>query len=307
MDYKKLVLEQKERIVRTRRDLHRIPETAFTEKKTAAYVGDYLAGEGYEIQTGIARYGVMALLETGRPGPTLMIRSDMDALPVTEATELSFASTHEGAMHACGHDGHMAMVLAAATILKKKKDELSGSVKFIFQPAEEGPGGAKPMIAEGVMENPTVDYAVACHLWPNMPEGHVGVKPGIIMAAMDHFDITILGKQGHGAMPHECVDALDTGVQVVNALQRIVSRQMNPLNPSVVTIGKFQAGTAYNIIPGKAVLSGTTRTLDRAVWQSWPERLEKIIRGVCRSMNAEYEFKYTQDIRRPKMTNGWRK
>jgi len=294
MDFTKLVREHKDLITKLRRDLHLIPEPAYTEKKTSAYVADYLGRQGLEVQTGIAQTGVVGLMKLTRPGKTLMIRSDMDALPVTEATGLPFASTHEGAMHACGHDGHMSMVLGAATILNKVKDKLNGNIKFLFQPAEEGPGGAKPMIEAGVMENPHVDFSVGCHVWPAIPEGSIGVKAGYLMAAMDRFDIRIIGKGGHGAMPHLCVDALEVGTQVVNALQRIASRQMNPLSPTVVTVGSFQAGTTFNVIPGEAEMCGTTRTFDRDIWKSWPERVEKIVRGVCGSMGADYELKYTQ-------------
>ncbi len=294
MDFTKLVREHKDLITKLRRDLHLIPEPAYTEKKTAAYVADYLGRQGFEVQTGIAQTGVVGLMKLTRPGKTLMIRSDMDALPVTEATGLPFASTHERAMHACGHDGHMSMVLGAATILNKVKDKLNGNIKFLFQPAEEGPGGAKPMIEAGVMENPHVDFSVGCHVWPAIPEGSIGVKAGYLMAAMDRFDIRIIGKGGHGAMPHLCVDALEVGTQVVNALQRIASRQMNPLSPTVVTVGSFQAGTTFNVIPGEAEMCGTTRTFDRDIWKSWPERVEKIVRGVCESMGADYELKYTQ-------------
>jgi len=277
-----------------RRDLHRIPETAYTEKKTSAYVADYLNSLELEVQTGIAQYGMVGLLKTDRPGPTLMIRADMDALPLKEDTGLDFASEHEGAMHACGHDAHMTMVLGAATVFNKIKNELTGTIKFLFQPAEEGPGGAKPMIEAGVMENPKVDYSIGCHVWPDIPEGTIGVRSGPFMAAMDRFDIKINGKGGHGAMPHLCVDALEVGTQVVNALQRIASRHTDPLEPTVVTVGRFHAGTAFNIIPGEAELSGTTRTFDLDIWNSWEERLEKVIRGVCESMGAEYEFKFSK-------------
>ena len=294
IDLREKVLALKDQIIQTRRDLHLIPETAFTEKKTSAYVIDYLNPLPLEVQTGIAEFGVVGLLATGRPGPTLMIRADMDALPLKEETGLEFASTHDGVMHACGHDGHMAMALGAATVLSAIKDQLRGNVKFVFQPAEEGPGGAKPMIAAGVMDNPSVDYAIGCHLWSFIPEGTIGVRAGPFMAAMDNFEIKITGKGGHGAMPHVCVDALEVGTQVVNALQRIVSRQMNPLEPSVVTVGSFHSGTAFNIIPGEANMSGTTRTFDKEIWQSWEERIERIVRGVCQSMGAEFELRYTR-------------
>jgi amidohydrolase len=294
IDFKKLVRGYQDVMIRIRRDLHRIPEPAYTEEKTSAYVAEYLEKEGFQVQTGLAQYGVVALMETGRPGKTLMIRSDIDALPVQEETGLDFVSTHQGAMHACGHDGHMSMVLTAATALKQIKDEFKGNIKFLFQPAEEGPGGAKPMIEQGVMENPRVDYAVGCHLWPGIPEGTIGIKAGRLMAAMDRFDLKIIGKGGHGAMPHLCLDALEVGTQVINALQRIVSRQMNPLSPTVVTVGRFQAGSTFNVIPGEAEMCGTTRTFDRQIWLSWPERIEKVVRGVCESMGAQYELQYTQ-------------
>jgi len=293
-EVKELVREQRDLIIKTRRDLHQIPEPAYTEKKTSAYVTDYLKREGLVVGTRIARYGVVALLNTGRPGPTLMFRADMDALPISEATGLPFASTHKDAMHACGHDGHMAMVLGAVAVLNKIKKNLKGNIKFLFQPAEEGPGGAKPMIEAGVMANPKVDYSVGCHLWPDGPEGSIGVKAGPLMAAMDRFDIKIIGRGGHGAMPHLCVDALEVGVQVINALQRIISRHMNPLHPTVLTIGSFHAGKTFNVIPGEAEMCGTTRTFDRNIWNSWEERIERVVRGVCESMGADYELEYSQ-------------
>ncbi len=292
INVKELVNEQKDLIINTRRHLHRIPETAYTEKKTAAYVTDYLNHEGLEVQTGIAKFGVVGLMKTGKPGPTLMIRADMDALPLSEATGLAFSSTHKGIMHACGHDAHMAMALGAATVLNKIKSELSGNIKFLFQPAEEGPGGAKPMIEAGVLENPRVDYSIGCHVWPDIPEGTIGLRAGRFMAAMDRFDIKIIGRGGHGAMPHLCVDALEVGIQIVNALQRIVSRHMNPLEPTVITVGSFHAGSAFNVIPGEAELSGTTRTFNEDIWASWEKRIAKVVGGVCESMGAEFELKF---------------
>jgi amidohydrolase len=197
-------------------------------------------------------------------------------------------------MHACGHDAHMAMALGAATVLTRIRNELNGTIKFVFQPAEEGPGGAKPMIDAGVMENPKVDYAIGCHVWPDIAEGTVGVRPGPFLAAMDRFDIKIIGKGGHGAMPHLCVDALEVGTQVVNALQRISSRHISPLEPIVVTVASFHAGTTFNVIPGEAELSGTTRTFNLDIWDSWEQRLEKVVRGVCESMGAEFELKFSK-------------
>ena len=294
IDIRQLVNEGRERVIKIRRDLHQIPETAYTEAKTSGYVAEYLQKEGLEVRTGIAKFGVLGLLKTGQPGPTLMIRADMDALPLQEQTGLPFISTHDGVMHACGHDAHMAIGLGAATVLNQIREELNGTIKFVFQPAEEGPGGAKPMIDAGVMENPKVDYAIGCHVWPEIPEGTIGVRAGAFLAAMDRYDLKIIGRGGHGAMPHLCVDALEVGTQVVSALQRIASRHINPLEPVVVTVGSFHAGTAFNIIPNEAALSGTTRTFDQSIWHSWEKRLEKVIRGVCESMGADYEFKFSR-------------
>jgi amidohydrolase len=178
--------------------------------------------------------------------------------------------------------------LRVATVMNQIKDRISGTIKFVFQPAEEGPGGAKPMVDAGVMDHPHVDYALGCHIWPTIPEGTVGIRAGELMAAMFSFDITIKGRGGHGAMPHLCVDALDVGCQVVAALQRIVSRKMNPLRPTVVTVGRFRAGTAFNVIPE------TARTFDTATWRRWPDIIETVVKGVCDSMGAGYEATFEQ-------------
>jgi amidohydrolase len=293
MNLKQRVAAKRDLIVKLRRDLHRIPETAYTEKKTSAYVAEHLEALGMPLKTGIAKFGILSTLDSGRSGPCLLIRADMDALPVTEETGLPFASQHPGSMHACGHDAHMAMLLGAVAILKELQEDLRGTIKFVFQPAEEGPGGAKPMIEAGVMENPTVDYALGCHVWPDVPEGSIGVKSGPLMAAMDRFDLKIIGSGGHGAMPHQCVDALEIGCQVVGALQRITSRQMNPLTPTVVTVGSFHAGSTFNVIAPEAEMCGTTRTFEREIWRSWPRRLEKIIGGVCHAMGADYKLAFS--------------
>jgi amidohydrolase len=294
MDIKNQIQSYKERVINIRRDLHQIPELGFKEDKTSAYVAAYLKKEGLEVTTGIARTGVVGLLRTGRSGPTLLIRADMDALPITEETGFPFSSMHQGVMHACGHDGHTAMALVTATVMNAIKEQICGRIKFVFQPAEEGPGGAKPMIEAGVLEDPKVDCALGCHIWPNIPEGTIGIRSGALLGAMFSFDITINGKGGHGAMPHLCVDALETGCQVVNALQRIVSRKMNPLHPTVVTVGRFQAGTAFNVIPEKARLSGTARTFEKTTWNRWPEIIENVVKGVCESMGAGYEVTFEQ-------------
>ena len=292
MDIKNMVSRHQELVKTLRRKLHRIPEAGFKEEKTSRFVADFLKDTGLEVETGIARHGVVGHLTCTGSGKTLLIRADMDGLPVTEKTGLAFASTHKGMMHGCGHDGHMSMVLVTARILKDLAQRMKGHVKFVFQPAEEGPGGALPMIEEGVMEDPRVDYSLGCHVWPHIPEGSIGIKPGPLMAAMDRFDLTVLGRDGHGAMPHLCVDTIDVAAQVVNALQRVVSRQTDPTRPAVLTVGTFHAGNAFNVIPRKAVLSGTTRTFDRDIWRRFPDQMEKIIGGVCDSMGAAYELNY---------------
>ena len=293
-DLKNIIASHRAQIIKWRRELHTIPETGFNEKKTAAYVADQMTRLGLETRKGIAKNGLVGLMQLEGPGKTVMVRSDMDALPIKEETGLSFSSTHEGTMHACGHDGHMAMVLGAALVTGKLKDKLKGNVKFLFQPAEEGPGGAKPMIEEGVMENPHVDFSIGAHVWPALPKGTVGVKAGRLMAAMDWFTLVIKGKGGHGAMPHMCIDPIDTAAQVINSLQRIVSRRMNPQNPTVVTIGAIKGGSTFNIIPDTVEMQGTTRTFDRTIWESWPERMEQVIKGVCDAAGAEYELDYNQ-------------
>lgn len=288
-----LVRKEMGTFVRTRRALHRIPEPAFHEKKTSIFISKYLRRLGLEIETGIAETGVVGLLELGKRGKTMMIRADMDALQIQEETGLPFASTHAGIMHGCGHDANMAIALGTATILSRMKEELKGTIKFVFQPAEEGPGGAKPMIEAGVLENPKVDFAFGCHLHASV-KGSIGVKSGQVLAANDHFSLRVLGKGGHGAMPHLCIDPIDVGVQVVNALQRISSRQTNPLSPVVLTVGRFEAGTSYNVIPEQVEIEGTTRMFDRDIWNSMKERMERIIKGVCDGMGAGYEFTYSR-------------
>ncbi len=294
-DIKALITKEREVLTTIREALHKIPEKGFAEKKTSHFIAEYLHNiPEIEVSTGIAQTGVVGLLKSGKPGKTLLIRADMDALPIHEETGLSFTSTHNDMMHACGHDGHMAMALVTASILAKMKDSFSGNIKFMFQPAEEGPGGAQPMIEAGILENPHVDYSVACHLWPGLPAGDLGIKPGVLMAAGGSFKITIKGKGGHGAMPHLCVDALDTAVQVANALQRVVNQKINPLSPSVITIGSLHGGTAPNIIPKEASLSGTLRTFNKDTWKDYPVMLKRVIKGVCDSMGASYTAEFSK-------------
>ena len=278
--------------VTVRRDLHAIPELAFQEIKTSAYVAETLRGLGLSPVTGVGGTGLTALIDTGRPGPCVMFRADMDALPMDEESGLPFASTHPGAAHCCGHDCHTAVLLGTAKVLTAIKDRLKGNILLVFQPAEEVASGAQAMLDDGLFETHAVDHCFGQHLWPALPQGKIGVKAGNLMAAMSWFEIRIIGKGGHGAMPHLCVDALEVGAQVINALQRITSRKANPLSPTVVTVGEFHAGTAMNIISGQARLGGTTRTFDTAVWKSWEARLREVVKGVCDSMGAGFELEF---------------
>ncbi|MDT8306063.1 MAG: amidohydrolase [Anaerolineae bacterium] len=250
------------RLVAWRRDFHQYPELGFEETRTAGIIAAHLQELGLEVRTGVGQTGVVATLDGPMPGPTLLLRFDMDALPVTEATDLPFASRHPGRMHACGHDGHMAIGLGVATLLARYQEQLAGRVKFAFQPAEEGLGGAIAMIADGVLDNPRPDVALALHLWNHLPCGQVRVTSGPAMASSSIFSLTVRGKGGHGATPHKANDPVLAAAHIVAALQSIVSRNIDPLNSVVVTIGEFSAGTTFNVIPETALLKGTVRSYD---------------------------------------------
>jgi amidohydrolase len=286
-------------LVEWRRHLHQRPELGFKEQLTAEFISQKLQAWGIEHQTGIAKTGIVATIEgTKSPSDTrekrkvLAIRADMDALPIQEANEVSYRSQHEGVMHACGHDGHTAIALTTAYYLSQHRDTFAGTVKFIFQPAEEGPGGAKPMIDAGVLQNPDVDAIIGLHLWNNLPLGTVGVRTGALMAAVELFRCTILGKGGHGAMPHQTVDSIVVAAQIVTALQTIVARNVDPIESAVVTVGKLQAGTAHNVIADTAQMSGTVRYFNPAFQGYFGKRIEQMIAGICQSHGASYELDY---------------
>jgi hippurate hydrolase len=280
-----------EKIIALRRDIHREPELGFDTERTAEKVLAALDGLPLDIQTGVAENGIVATLEGGGDGPTVALRADMDALPIQEETGLPFASEIEGRMHACGHDGHTGMLVGAAHALSGMRDRLGGTVKFVFQPAEEGGGGGKIMVDEGVVED--VNYIFALHLWPGLPFGMVATKAGSIMAAADAFEMEIVGSGGHGAMPHLAADAVVIAAQVVTALQTIVSREVDPVEPAVLTVGEIGAGTAFNIIPEKARLGGTVRTLNSDLRQRMPGRMEAVARGVAKGMRGDANLDYT--------------
>jgi amidohydrolase len=218
----------------------------------------------------------------------------MDALPIQEENQVSYRSQNNGIMHACGHDGHTAIALGTAYYLSNHKDRFRGIVKIIFQPAEEGPGGAKPMIEEGVLKNPDVEAIVGLHLWNNLPLGTIGVRSGALMAAVECFTCTIQGKGGHGAIPHQTVDSIVVTCQIVNALQTIAARNINPLDAAVVTVGEFHAGTALNIIADTAKISGTVRYFNPDLEEYIGKRIEEIIAGICQSHGANYRLDYWQ-------------
>ncbi len=277
--------------VQTRHHLHQNPELSGEETQTSALVAGRLRALGFDaVQTGIAEHGVVGLLRGSRDGPTFALRADMDALPIQETSGLPYASCKPGVMHACGHDGHTATLLGAASALAALRDRICGTIKFIFQPAEETTGGAEVMCAEGVMDG--VDAIAALHGWPFLDIGQIGIRPGPMMASADRFDITIKGSGGHAAYPHNTIDPILVGAQVISALQTLASREVSPLDSVVVSVTQFHAGTAFNVIPGQASLGGTVRCLNNALRDQMPGKMERVTAGVCAALRAEYDFVY---------------
>ena len=272
-----------------RRDIHRHPEIGFQEVRTAALVEKELNEIGLTVWTGIAETGVVAVLDGDGSGPVVLARFDMDALPIIEETGASYASLYTGLMHACGHDGHVAIGLTVARMLSKRRDELNGSVKFVFQPAEEGLGGAKRMVDEGVLEDPRPDVCLALHLWNEKPVGWLGITPGPAMSASETFQVRVTGKGGHGAAPHYSVDPVLAAAQIVNALQSIVSRNVPPLESAVVTVTCIHGGVAFNFIPPEVVLQGTIRTFVSTIRDLVLQRFREIVTGVAQSMGCEVD------------------
>ena len=288
------IRELQSQLVSWRRSIHAFPELGFQEELTASLVSKQLTQWSIPHQTGIAKTGIVATIEGSKPGKVLAIRADMDALPIQEANEVSYRSQHPGKMHACGHDGHTAIALGTAYYLQQHRQDFAGTVKIIFQPAEEGPGGAKPMIEAGVLTNPDVDAIVGLHLWNNLPLGTVGVRSGALMAAVECFRLQIRGKGGHGAMPDQTIDSIVVGSQIVNALQTIVARNVNPLDAAVVTVGEFHGGTALNVIADSVSMSGTVRYFNPQLEETISQRIEQIVSGICQSHGASYDLDYWQ-------------
>jgi amidohydrolase len=272
-----------------RRDIHQHPELGFQEIRTAGVITRELRNLGLEITSGVGKTGVVAIIEGSHPGPVVLLRFDMDALPITEATGAEYASQTPGVMHACGHDGHVAVGLTVARLLNEHHTELGGTVKLVFQPAEEGLGGAEAMIADGVLANPRPDVTLALHLWNDKPLGWLGIAPGPVMAASEIFKVLITGKGGHGASPHVSIDPVLAAAQIITALQGIAARNISPLQSAVISVTMVHAGDAFNIIPQYAEIQGTIRTFDPDVRSRVLERFYQIVTNVAQAFECEVE------------------
>jgi amidohydrolase len=278
-------------MVDLRRHFHMNPELSFQEVKTPATIAEYLTSLGIEVKTGVGGRGVVGLIRGGKPGKTVALRADFDALPINDEKDVPYKSQVPGVMHACGHDGHTATLLVAAKVLQEHRAELCGNVVLIHQFAEEvAPGGAKPMIEDGCLDG--VDAIFGTHLSSSFPVGEIGYRSGPLMAAADKFTIRIKGKGGHGAAPQETIDPIAVGSVLVTNLQQIVSRRISPIKPAVVTVGSFHAGEAFNVIADTATIQGTVRTYDPDVQATIIEEMERIVRGTCDAARATYEFRY---------------
>jgi|YNPBryunderm2012_1023409.scaffolds.fasta_scaffold00153_13 amidohydrolase len=296
-----LLAKNRSEIIKIRRYLHMNPELSNREYETAKLIASKLEALGLEVKKGVAGTGVVGLLRGNLPGPTVAVRADMDALPIQELNNLPYRSLVPGVMHACGHDLHTSIALGTAMILSSLKSNLKGNVKFIFQPAEEGPppgeeGGAALMIKEGVLENPLVRAIFALHVWPELEAGTVGFASGYFLASSDNFYLTIKGRSAHGARPHEGIDAILLAAEVITNLQTIVSRALDPTEAVVITVGKIQGGVRSNIIADTVQLEGTVRTLNERIRAQIPGLMEKIIKGLTQSYGATYEFKYERQL-----------
>jgi amidohydrolase len=282
----------KDELVTIRKDLHSYPELGFQEFRTAAKVANYMEKLGFEVKTGIGETGVIGLLRGKNDGFTIGLRACLDALAIEEQSGVEYSSKNSGIMHACGHDGNMAIVLGAAKILSQYKDKLNGNVKFIFQPSEEDTGGAAEIIKAGGLKFPDVDAIVTLHNWPGLKQGVMTVKSGPVMASSDIFQLKIIGTPGHGAWPHLAVDPIVVAADVISQLQHIISREIDPLETAAITIGKISGGTAVNIIPEAVTLDGTVRAFDPKVRDFIQIRIEEIVKGITQAARAAFEITY---------------
>ena len=291
-EVKRLGEKYLQHMINLRETIHMYPEDGFSEFTTSKIIIEELEKLGIKVQKNVAKTGVVGLIEGKYPGKTVLLRADMDALKIQEQADVEYKSKIDGMMHACGHDGHVAGLLGAAMILNELNDELEGNVRLMFQPNEEAFLGSKAMIEAGVLENPKVDAAFAAHLWGYLNEGEVHLKEGPMMASPDIFNIKVIGKGGHGAVPQESIDPIVITCQIVNSLQTIVSRKINPLDPVVITCGRIQGGDCHNVIPNEVELEGTIRTFNEETRNWVPKVMEDLIRGITTSQGAAYEFKY---------------
>ncbi len=282
----------RDELIDRRRDFHRHPELAFQEHRTAGIVAEELNQLGLEVQTGIGKTGVVGILEGASDGPTVLYRADMDALPIHEENSAEYISREAGKMHACGHDGHTAIALGIAKVLSNRRESLGGRVKFVFQPAEEVGGGAASMIVDGVLETPAPDYTLGIHLWNDLEVGTVSVVSGPTMSGAGMFEITVIGKGGHGAMPHQTADPIVCSAQLILALQTIVSRNVNPLDMVVITIGKLEGGSARNIIPQTVTFSGSFRLFREETRGLIKTRIREVAEGVASAMSCRVDIDF---------------
>lgn len=284
------ILEQavalKDTTIALRRDLHRHPELGFEETRTAGIVAERLQAAGIDVTTGIGGTGVVGLLRDSQDKPVVLMRFDMDALPIQEQTGVAYASEIPGKMHACGHDSHVAIGLTVASLLSQRRSELPGTIKFVFQPAEEGGGGAQRMVAEGVLAAPTPDYALGVHVWNEKEIGWYGLTDGPAMAGSHQFTVTLTGKGGHGAVPQVSADPIVAAAQIITALQTLVSRNVSPLESAVVSVCQIEAGTAFNIIPQEAAFSGTIRTFKPEIFQTIERRFRTLVEKTAEAMGC---------------------
>jgi len=284
--------ELKGKLIRLRRDFHQHPELGLEETRTARIVADRLEQMGLMVRRGVGRTGVVGLLEGNRPGKTLMLRADMDALPIQEENDVPYRSQNQGVMHACGHDGHTAILLAVAEVLSTYRDKIPGRVKFVFQPGEEGFAGARLMIEDGVLEHPMVDAAFGLHLTTVLPLGVMGACEGTMMASMDSFTIKLKGKGAHAAQADLGVDAIVMSSEVISTLQTLISREVSPTTPIVLHIGSIHGGTAFNVVAENVELQGTVRIFDEELRASMPDRMDRIIGGVASAMRGSHQLDY---------------
>jgi amidohydrolase len=289
MDVKQEIAQRHATMIDLRRDFHQHPELAMEETRTAAVIAERLRASGLEVRSGVGKTGVVGVVRGGQPGKTLAIRADIDALPIQEESDFPFKSQTAGKMHACGHDGHIAIGLTVADILARHRDALRGNVTFLFQPAEERIGGAEPMIADGALKNPDVDAVIGLHLLSSLPVGQVGVRAGATFASADMFTLRVHGRGGHGAMPNFSVDPVLVASQIVVTLQSLISREISPFNPAVVTIGSIHGGTAFNIIPDVVELQGTFRAFSAEDRVHIQARIQDVANNVAAAMRATVE------------------